>query len=172
MITLNGTKQKCIAVFRFAMDSLDGKTSERIEVTGNKMEFATMGQPNANDLKFKYEHTQEKTFYVKPGDEYRIDVSLGDSTYCKINTEKIYKGKPGEVTAWALRFVHSSYAKLFKEKRKHGPLSMKEIMKARDHWVRSEQEKNLNLEKPGWKSVKDEKTTIQVRMAGSELDLP
>lgn len=40
------------------------------------------------------------------------------------------------ITAWVLRFVHNSSAKLHKEKRQHGPLSMEEITKARDHWVR------------------------------------
>jgi len=97
MIALNGTKQQSMPVFRIAMDSLDGKTRERIEVTGSKMpEFATLRWPNMNDLKLKYEDARDKKFYVKPGDEYKIDVILGDNTYCKIKTEKIYKGKPGE----------------------------------------------------------------------------
>ncbi|KAL9984747.1 hypothetical protein ACROYT_G007080 [Oculina patagonica] len=97
MITLNGTKQQSMPVFRIAMDSLDGQTRERIEVTGSKMpEFATVRWPNMNDLKLKYEHARDTKFYVKPGDEYKIDVILGDSTYCKIKTKEIYKGKPGE----------------------------------------------------------------------------
>ena len=49
-----------------------------------------------NELKFKYEHAREKKFYVRPGDEYKIDIILGDSTYCKIKTEDIYMGNPGE----------------------------------------------------------------------------
>ena len=65
------------------------------------------------------------------------------------------------ITAWVLRFVDNSSAKLRKEKRQHGPLSTEEIMEARDHWVRREQEKTpKDLEKPGWKLVKDEKTNI------------
>ena len=59
-------------------------------------EFATVRRPDINELKFKYEHAREKKFYVKPGDEYKIDIILGDSTYCKIKTEKIVKGNPGE----------------------------------------------------------------------------
>ena len=55
-----------------------------------------MRRPNMNDLKLKYEHARDKKFYVKPGDEYKIDVILGENTYCKIKTEEIYKGKPGE----------------------------------------------------------------------------
>ena len=65
------------------------------------------------------------------------------------------------ITAWVLRFVQNSSAKLRKEKRRHGPLSTEEIMDARDHWVRREQKKiPKDLEKPGWKLVKDEKTNI------------
>lgn len=79
------------------MDLLDGRTREKIVVTGSKMpEFATVERPNMNELKFKYGHARDLRFYVKPGDEYRIDVILGDSTYCKIKTEEIHKGKPGE----------------------------------------------------------------------------
>ena len=49
-----------------------------------------------SELKFKHEHARDRRFYVKPGDEYRIDVILGESTYCKIKTDEIHKGKPGE----------------------------------------------------------------------------
>ena len=70
---------------------------ERIKVTGSKMpEFATVRRPDMNELKFKYELARDKKFYVRPGDEYKIDIILGDSTYCKIMTEDIYKGNPGE----------------------------------------------------------------------------
>ena len=97
MVTLNGTKRQSIPVFHIAMDSLDGKTRERIEVTGSNMpEFATVRRPDMNELKFKYEHARDKKFYVRPGDEYKIDIILGDSTYCKIKTEDIYKENPGE----------------------------------------------------------------------------
>ena len=79
------------------MDSLDGKTRERIEVTGSKMpEFAIVRKPDMNELKLKHEHARDKKFYVRPGDEYKIDIILGDSTYCKIKTEDTYKGNPGE----------------------------------------------------------------------------
>ena len=97
MVTLNGTKRQSMPIFHIAMDSLDGKTRERIEVTGSKMpEFATVRRPDMNELKLKYEHARDKKFYVRSGDEYKIDIILGDSTYCKIKTEEIYKGNPGE----------------------------------------------------------------------------
>ena len=52
-------------------------------------EFATVRRPDMNELKFKYEHARDKKFYVKPRDEHKIDIILGDNTYCKIKTEKI-----------------------------------------------------------------------------------
>ena len=97
MVTLNGTKKQSMPIFSIAIDSLDGKSRERIEVTGSKMsDFTTIRRPNMNDIKLKYEHARDKKFYVKQGDEYPIDIILGDSTFCKIKTEDVYKGKPGE----------------------------------------------------------------------------
>lgn len=97
MVTLNGTKRQSMSVFRIALDSLDGKTRERILITESKLpESAIVRRPNMNELKSKYEHARDKKFYVRTGDKYRIDVILGDSTYCKIKTEEIYKGKSGE----------------------------------------------------------------------------
>lgn len=79
MVMLNGTKRQSMLVFSITMDSLDGRTRKRIEVTGSKMpEFATVKWLNMNELKFKYRHAQDKKFYIKPGDKYRIDVILGD----------------------------------------------------------------------------------------------
>ena len=44
----------------------------------------------------QYEHTKDKRFYKQIGDEYPIHMILGDSAYCRIRTEEVYKGKPGE----------------------------------------------------------------------------
>ena len=55
-------------------------------------EFAIVRRPDMKELKLKHEHTRDKKFYARPGDEYKIDIILGDSTYCKIKTEEIYKG--------------------------------------------------------------------------------
>ena len=49
------------------------------------------------------------------------------------------------ITAWALRFAHKSLDRLRKEKGRQGPLSTEEIMNARDHWVRREQEEGTNI---------------------------
>ena len=65
------------------------------------------------------------------------------------------------ITAWALQFAHSSLARLHMEKGRQGPFIMGEIMNARDHWVRREQEKiPKDLEKPGWKLNKEEGMNI------------
>ena len=58
--------------------------------------FPTVKWSYMSRFKFKYGHAQVKILCSKPGDKYRIDVILGDSTYCKIKTEEIHKGKPGD----------------------------------------------------------------------------
>ena len=59
-------------------------------------DFTTIRRPDLTTLKQRYEHTRDKRFYKKAGDEYQIHMILGDSTYCRIKTEELYKGKPGE----------------------------------------------------------------------------
>ena len=84
-------------IYDLNIDSLDGKARERIQVTGTKMpDFTTIRRPDLTTLKQRYEHTRDKRFYKKAGDEYQIHMILGDSTYCRIKTEELYKGKPGE----------------------------------------------------------------------------
>ena len=76
---------------------VDGQARERIEVTGAKMaDFTTIRRPDLSTLKWKYEHTKDKRFYKNTGDDYTIHLILGDSTYCRIRTEDVFKGKPGE----------------------------------------------------------------------------
>lgn len=84
-------------IFDLNIDSVDGQARERIEVTGAKMaDFKTMRRPDLSTLKWKYEHTKDKRFYKNPGDDYTIHMILGDSTYCRIKTKYVFKGKPGE----------------------------------------------------------------------------
>lgn len=73
IVTLGGTKKRSMPVYDLTIDSLDGKVRERIEVTGTKM-------PDLTALKWKYEHTRDKRFYRKHGDEYQIHVIPGDSS--------------------------------------------------------------------------------------------
>ena len=58
--------------------------------------FTTVRKPDTIKLKKQYEHTKDKRFYKQIGDGYPIHVILGDSTYCRIRIEEVYKGQPGE----------------------------------------------------------------------------
>ena len=79
------------------IESLDGKASKKIQVTGTKLrDFTTVRRSDINKLKEQYEHNKDKRLYKQIGDEYPIHVILGDSTYCRIRTEEVYKGQPGE----------------------------------------------------------------------------
>lgn len=46
------------------------------------------------ELKAKYSHAQDKNFYMTANEENHIHLILGDSTYCKIRTDQVYKGRP------------------------------------------------------------------------------
>ena len=97
IVTLSGTQKQSMPIFDLTIDSVDGQARERIEVTGAKMaDFTTIRRPNLSTLKWKYEHTKDKRFYKNTGDDYTIHLILGDSTYCRIRTEDVFKGKPGE----------------------------------------------------------------------------
>ncbi|XP_028411676.1 uncharacterized protein LOC114534432 [Dendronephthya gigantea] len=49
-----------------------------------------------NELKKKYTHMQDKGFYMTSDGEHPIHIILGDGTYSRIRTEKVYKGNPGD----------------------------------------------------------------------------
>ena len=84
-------------IFNLSIESLDGKASEKIQVTGTKLrDFITVRRPDINKLKEQYEHAKDKKFYKQIGDENPIHVILGDSTCCRIRTEEVYKGQRGE----------------------------------------------------------------------------
>ena len=84
-------------IYEIAIDSLDGKSRERIEVTGiNMSDFTTVDRPNMRELKEKYNHTKDKQFYTQAGDRYGIHLILGDNTFCRIKTEEVFTGQQGE----------------------------------------------------------------------------
>lgn len=65
------------------------------------------------------------------------------------------------ITAWVLRFKTNSLAKLKKIKKKSGPLCTEELVKAKQHWVKRVQRGIPDdMERPGWKLVKDKETNI------------
>ena len=70
---------------------------ENIELAGSTMQdFTKIKRPDLNKLKWNYEHTKDKRFYVTTSGEYPIHMILGDSTFCKLKTEEIFKGKDGD----------------------------------------------------------------------------
>ena len=65
------------------------------------------------------------------------------------------------ITAWVLRFKTNSLAKLKKIKKKLGPLYTEELVTAKQHWVKRVQRGIPDdMERPGWKLVKDKETNI------------
>jgi hypothetical protein len=97
IVTLSGTTKQSMPIFEVTIASLDGQANETIELTGSKMpDFTTIRRPNLINLKSKYEHVADKKFYMTHGDEYQMHVIIGDSTYCRIKTEEVYKGTPGD----------------------------------------------------------------------------
>lgn len=65
IFTVNGTKVQTMPVFDTHITSLDGKSCERVELTGSKLaDFTTVRRPDMNQVKLKYSHTQDKRFYT------------------------------------------------------------------------------------------------------------
>ena len=81
ILTINGSKRQSMPIFNLLIESLDGKVSEKIQVTGTKLQdFTTVQRLDINKLKEQYEHTKDKRFYKQIGDEYPIHVILGVPT--------------------------------------------------------------------------------------------
>ena len=59
-------------------------------------DFTVIKRPNLSELKLKYDHTKDKQFYMRVDNEYLIEIILGDNTYCRMETEEVFIGKPGE----------------------------------------------------------------------------
>jgi len=61
ILTVNGTKRQSMPIFNLSTESLDGKTSEEIEVTGMKLrDFTTVRRPDISKLKEQYEHNKDE----------------------------------------------------------------------------------------------------------------
>ncbi len=97
IVTINGVKMQSLPLYEVTLNCLDGQAQEKIEITGCTMpDFTVVKRPAVKELKEKYEHVRNKTFYRTANNEYPIHLILGDSTYCKIRTEQVFKGKPEE----------------------------------------------------------------------------
>ena len=94
ILTVTGTKKQSMPIFNVTVESVDGKESKRVELTGTKMvDFTTVRQPTIAEVKEKYPHVREKIFYRTANEEYPIHMILGDAFYCQIKTEDIIKGE-------------------------------------------------------------------------------
>ena len=97
IVTVNGTKSKSLPIYQITIHSLDGLSSERIEVTRLDLpDFTTIEWPSIKELKDRFEHTRNKRFYTHVENKSTIHLILGDNIYCKIRTEEVCKGKKGE----------------------------------------------------------------------------
>lgn len=95
ILAVNGSKRKSMPVFNVTLNSVDGQVSENIEITGTDMpDFITVKRSTFVELKEKYENVPGKTFYRSESEGYLIHVILGDTTFYKIRTDEVYKGKP------------------------------------------------------------------------------
>ncbi|XP_028407824.1 uncharacterized protein LOC114530401 [Dendronephthya gigantea] len=94
ILTINGTKKQSMPVFDVKIESVDGSANKSIELTGSRMmDFTTVKRPTIADVKERYPHVREKSFYRTPIEEYQIHVILGDAFYCQIKTEDVIKEK-------------------------------------------------------------------------------
>ena len=61
-------------IFNLVIESLDGKASEKIQLTGTKLrDVTTVRRPDINQLKEQWEHTKDQSFYKQIEDEYPIE---------------------------------------------------------------------------------------------------
>ena len=66
-----------------------------------------------------------------------------------------------KITAWALRFIGNCIARVKKRKLMKGRLTTEEVLDARDHWVKREQSKIIEIkETPGYRVEKEKETGI------------
>ena len=93
IVTLNGVAKQSMPIYKVNIKSLDGTAQEKIEITGSKLpDFTTVQRPDISQLKQKYDHAKDKQFYMLRSGKYPIHVILGDKTFTKIRTEKVFKG--------------------------------------------------------------------------------
>ena len=97
LVTVNGTKKQPLPIYQITINSLDGISSEKIEVTGVDLpDSTTVERPSIKKLKERFKHTRDKRLCTRAGNKCTIHFILGDNTYCKIGTEEVCKGKKGE----------------------------------------------------------------------------
>jgi len=97
IVTLNGVSKQSMPIYGVEINSLDGQAREEIEVTGSRLpDFTTVRRPNIRELKTRYEHTKDKTFYFTENGDCQIHLIIGDKTFSRIRTETVCKGEQGD----------------------------------------------------------------------------
>lgn len=57
LVAVNGTKKQSLPIYQITINSLDGISSERIEVAGVYL-------PGVKELKERFKHARDKRFYI------------------------------------------------------------------------------------------------------------
>ena len=97
IVTLNGVTTQSMLIYKMKINALNGEAHEEFEVTRSKLpDFTTVRRPNIPELKLKYEHMKDKTFYYTENRECQIHLILGDKTFSRIRTENVFKGEEGD----------------------------------------------------------------------------
>ena len=97
IVTLNGVTKQSMPIYEIEINALDGKARERMEVTGSKLsDFTTVNRPAISELKEKYEHMKNKTFYYTENGSCTIHLIIGDKTFSRMRTEAVCKGEEGD----------------------------------------------------------------------------
>ena len=95
LVKVNGTMKQSLPlpIYQIKINSLDGISSERIEVTGvNLRDLFTVEKPSIKELRERFKHSKDKRFHKLSNSKYTIHLILGDDNYCKIRTEEVCKG--------------------------------------------------------------------------------
>ena len=105
IVTVNGVRKQSLPLYEVTMKALNGREQEKIEITGSSMAgFTVVKRPKVKESKAKYQHAQNNEFYITANDEHPVHIILGDSTYCKIRTEQVFKGHPADRIVEGTRF--------------------------------------------------------------------
>ena len=95
--TVNGTRRKSMPIFNVIIESSDDKAKEDIEATWLEMkDLTTIKRPDLRKLMTSFDHTKDKEFYLTKAGNHTIHIIVGDKTFCRIETESVFKGKRDE----------------------------------------------------------------------------
>ena len=97
IVTLNGVTKQSMPIYEMEINALDRKARERIEVTGSKLsDFTTVNRQAISELKEKYEHMKNNTFYYTENGSCTKHLIIGDKTLSRMRTEAVCKGEEGD----------------------------------------------------------------------------